>query len=104
MRDIIAAPLAHDTPAEIAQPQMRDWSRGEIEAIPGKTMPALRVVTRDYANVYHHFTAFGPLARANGLGAHGTSYAIDDVYDDALATLPTTSAGLRHRSIRPSPS
>jgi nitrate reductase alpha subunit len=91
VRDIVAAPLAHDTPAEIAQPQMKDWWRGEVDAVPGRTMPGLRVVSRDYANVYNHFTAFGPLARANGLGAHGTAYAIEDVYDDALLTLPTTS-------------
>ena len=91
VRDIVAAPLAHDSAAEIAQPQIRDWWRGEVDPVPGKTMPGLRVVSRDYANVYNHFTAFGPLARANGLGAHGTSYAIDDVYDDALLTLPATS-------------
>ncbi len=89
IRDVVAAPLAHDTPAEIAQPQIRDWWRGEVEAVPGKTMPSLRVVTRDYASVYEQYTSFGPLARANGLGAHGTSYAIEDVYDDALETLPT---------------
>jgi nitrate reductase alpha subunit len=91
VRDIVAAPLAHDTPAEIAQPQILDWWRGEVDAIPGKTMPSLRVVTRDYAAVYDQFTSFGPLARANGLGAHGTSYAIDDVYDEAVATLPTST-------------
>ena len=93
IRDIVAAPLAHDTPAEMAQPQVRDWARGEIDAIPGKTMPHLRVVTRDYSKVYEQFIAFGPLARSGGLGAHGTSYAIDDFYDAALETLPTVEAG-----------
>ena len=90
--DIVAAPLAHDTPAEIAQPAIRDWFSGEVDAVPGKTMPNLRVVTRDYSKVYEQFIAFGPLARSGGLGAHGTSYAIDDVYDDALLTLPTVQA------------
>jgi len=52
-------------------------------------MPSVRVVTRDYPGTYRQFIAFGPLARANGLGAHGTQYAIDDEYDDALRTLPT---------------
>jgi nitrate reductase alpha subunit len=89
VRDIVAAPLAHDTPAEISQPTIRDWAAGEVEPVPGKTMPNLRVVTRDYTKLYDHFIAFGPLARALGLGAHGTQYAIDDVYDDALVTLPT---------------
>jgi nitrate reductase alpha subunit len=89
VEDLVASPLAHDTPAEIAQPEIKDWAIGEVEPIPGKTMPALRVVSRDYANVYRQFIAFGPLARANGLGAHGTQYDIADEYDHALITLPT---------------
>lgn len=86
--DIIAAPLAHDTPAEMAQTDMRDWITGDVEAIPGKTMPNLKVVERDYANLYNQFISFGPAARRNGLGAHGTSYAIEDFYDEMLATGP----------------
>ena len=86
--DILSAPLLHDTPAEISQAEMLDWSKGECEAIPGKTMPNFKVVERDYANLYNQFISFGPLARKNGLGAHGTSYAIDDFYDEMLATGP----------------
>ncbi|HLF15129.1 MAG TPA: nitrate reductase subunit alpha, partial [Bacteroidota bacterium] len=91
LKDVVATPLAHDTPAEISQPSMKEWIRGEIEAVPGKTMPSLSVVTRDYKNVYNQFISFGPLARANGLGAHGTKYAIDDFYDQMLITGPTVS-------------
>ena len=58
-----------------------------MEAIPGKTMPGLKVVTRDYKNLYNQFISFGPQVRANGLGVHGTHYRIDDVYDEALQTL-----------------
>ncbi len=83
VRDIVASPLAHDTPAEIAQPEIKDWMHGEIEALPGQTMPGLKVVTRDYANLYKRFISFGPLVRANGLGAHGTHYDIADEYDAA---------------------
>ncbi|MBI2839191.1 MAG: nitrate reductase subunit alpha [Acidobacteria bacterium] len=82
VKDLVATPLAHDSAAEIAQPQIRDWAHGEIEAIPGKTMPNLSVVARDYANLYNQYISFGPLARANGLGAHGTKYAIEDFYDE----------------------
>jgi nitrate reductase alpha subunit len=89
--DLVASPLAHDSPAEIAQPQMKSWMRGEIEAIPGKTMPNLKVVTRDYKNLYNEFTSFGPQVRANGLAAHGTFYAIDDLYDEALRTPPVVT-------------
>jgi nitrate reductase alpha subunit len=89
VEDLVATPLAHDTAAEIAQPEIRDWVRGEVEAIPGKTMPSLKVVKRDYRNLYNQFISFGPMARANGLNAHGTSYAIDDLYDEALRTRTT---------------
>ncbi|MFO0981316.1 MAG: nitrate reductase subunit alpha [Planctomycetota bacterium] len=90
VKDIVAAPLAHDTPAEVAQPSMRDWTLGEVEAIPGKTMPALKVVERDYKNLYQQFISLGPKARENGLGAHGTHYAIADFYDQMVASGPTT--------------
>ena len=80
---MVATPLAHDTPAEIAQPEIKDWARGECEAIPGKTMPGLTLVERDYVNLYNQFISLGPLARTNGLGAHGTQYSIDDFYDAA---------------------
>ncbi|MDP6796328.1 MAG: nitrate reductase subunit alpha, partial [Candidatus Krumholzibacteria bacterium] len=50
--DIVVAPLLHDSPAEIAQTQIRDWIKGEVEAIPGKTMPNIKVVERDYRNLH----------------------------------------------------
>ena len=52
------APIQHDTPAEIAQAtNVRDWKKGEVEPIPGKTMPSVAVVERDYPNLYKRFTA-----------------------------------------------
>ncbi len=92
-RDIVAVPLAHDTPAEISQPKMQNWIDGEVEAIPGKTMPNFKVVEREYSNLYDQFCSYGPNVRANGLGAHGTHYQVDDVYDEALATLPVHRFG-----------
>ena len=86
VEDLVAAPLAHDSPAEIAQPDMKQWIKGEGPAIPGKTMPAFRVVSRDYKNVYRQYISYGPLARENGLSAHGTSYGIKDEYDAYLGT------------------
>jgi nitrate reductase alpha subunit len=91
MRDVIFTPLAHDSAAEIAQPQIRDWMRGEVEPIPGKTMPNIVVTTRDYRNLYNQFVSYGRLARDKGLSAHGTHYAIDDIYDRMLVTAPTVS-------------
>ena len=86
--DIVAAPLAHDTPAEIAQPEIRDWTKGECELVPGKTMPALRVIERDYKNLYNQFISLGPLIAMNGLGAHGTSYDAADEYEHVLQDGP----------------
>jgi nitrate reductase alpha subunit len=91
--DVVASPLAHDTSAEIAQTSMADWTKGECEAIPGKTMPGFKVVARDYKNLYNQYISFGPLARANGLGAHGTHYNIEDMYDEVVRTKPTVSWG-----------
>ena len=93
VRDIVAVPLAHDSAAEIAQPRIANWIDGEVEAIPGKTMPGLRVVTRDYANLYNQFVSFGPQVRSNGLGVHGTHYDVADVYDEAKKTSPLATWG-----------
>jgi nitrate reductase / nitrite oxidoreductase, alpha subunit len=93
VKDLVASPLAHDSAAEIAQPHMPDWLTGSDPAVPGKTMPGLSIVTRDYKNLYNQFVSWGPLARANGLGAHGTKYAIDDVYDQYIKDRPTVSWG-----------
>lgn len=91
VKDIVATPLAHDSAAEIAQPDMKDWLSGEIEAIPGKTMPQFAVVSRDYKNVYNQYISLGLNVRQNGIGAHGTKYAVDDFYDQMLITGPTVS-------------
>ena len=88
--DLVATPLAHDTAAEIAQPQMLDWKSGEVEAIPGKTMPGLKLVARDYTNLYNQYISFGPQVRAQGLGAHGTHYNCEDLYDEATRILPVS--------------
>jgi nitrate reductase / nitrite oxidoreductase, alpha subunit len=77
--DIVAAALLHDTPEELAQPggRVRDWRAGECEPIPGKTMPKLAVVERDYAAVHQKMTALGPLVEAAGIGAKGVSWKPD---------------------------
>jgi len=80
---VVALPLAHDSAAEIAQPRIANWIDGEVEAIPGKTMPVLKVVTRDFKNLYNQFISFGPQVRVNGLGVHGTHYDVADVYDES---------------------
>jgi len=88
VKDVVAAPLAHDTAAEIAQPVLKDWARGEVDPVPGKTMPNLKIVSRDYKNLHNRFVSLGPLVR-NGLGAHGTKYDCQDEYEAILAEQPT---------------
>jgi nitrate reductase alpha subunit len=93
VKDIVVSPLMHDTPAEIAQPEVRDWSRGECEPVPGKTMPNLKVVVRDYRELYNRFVSLGPNFRNNGLAVHGTHYDVDDAYDEYLKTYPVERWG-----------
>jgi nitrate reductase / nitrite oxidoreductase, alpha subunit len=84
LRDLVATPLSHDTPDEMAQSEIKDWGKGECDAIPGKTMGHFIPVERDYTQLYHKFISLGPLARQNGLGAHGVKYAIADFYDEVV--------------------
>ncbi|ETJ45356.1 Nitrate reductase, alpha subunit, partial [human gut metagenome] len=60
--DIVALPLGHDSPGEVAQPEGKvlDWSKGECEPIPGKTMPNLVHVKRDYSKIFEKYIALGP--------------------------------------------
>ncbi len=89
VKDVIAAPLLHDTPGEIAQRRVLDWKLGECEPIPGKTMPNLAIVERDYVNLYNRFMSLGP--DIGHLGAHGNYYDADDVHEKLLTTMPTRS-------------
>jgi nitrate reductase alpha subunit len=84
VHDLVATPLQHDTPDELAQPEVRDWREGECEAVPGKTMPHLTVVERDYASLYQRFISFGPRVR-RGLSGNGVHVPIEPFYDALLA-------------------
>ncbi|MDQ1260587.1 MAG: nitrate reductase / nitrite oxidoreductase, alpha subunit, partial [Pseudomonadota bacterium] len=74
-KEVVLTPIMHDTAAEIAQPyDVRDWKKGEIDLIPGKTAPAIAVVERDYPNLYKRFTALGPLMEKVGNGGKGIAW------------------------------
>ena len=87
-RDVVVSPLLHDTPDEIAQPQVRRWYEGECEAVPGKTMPRLTLVERDYVNLFHRFCSLGPLVRDHGVEDHGVDIPVADLYDESLRNGP----------------
>jgi nitrate reductase alpha subunit len=74
-RDLVLVPTLHDTPSELAQPfEVKDWKKGECDPIPGKTMPQMVVIERDYPNTYRKFTALGPLMSKVGNGGKGIAW------------------------------
>jgi nitrate reductase alpha subunit len=74
--DVVAAPLAHDSPDEMAQPggQVRDWKAGEGEPVPGQTMPKLVTIERDYTAVAAKMAALGPLVDTLGTTTKGLTW------------------------------
>jgi nitrate reductase alpha subunit len=74
-RDTVLTPLMHDSPGELGQTHLvRDWKKGEVEPIPGKTMPAVTVVERDYPNTHARFCALGPLMDKLGNNGKGMTW------------------------------
>ncbi len=94
-QDVVMAPLAHDTPDEISQPEVKDWFAGECEPVPGKTMPRMRLVERDYVNLYNKLVSFGPLVREEGLEEKGIAWSVKDSYDEFVRSAPTFEWGGR---------
>jgi len=73
--DLVTVPILHDTPGELAQPLgVKDWRKGECDPIPGKTMPNLVEVERDYPALYKKFTSVGPLLAKLGNGGKGIGW------------------------------
>ncbi|RVU70966.1 MULTISPECIES: nitrate reductase subunit alpha [Lactobacillus] len=87
--DLKTRPLGHGTPGEIGQVggEIRDWKKGEVEPIPGKTMPSLSLVERDYHHLYDRFIALGP----NMVNNYG--YEVQDAYDELKDSLGTFDEG-----------
>jgi len=78
-KDTVLVPILHDTPGELAQGlDVAEWKRGECEPIPGRTMPAIKVIERDYPNVFKRFTALGPLMDSAGNGGKGIAWETKD--------------------------
>ena len=94
-KDLVAAPLLHDSPGEIAQPfgKIKDWSKGETEPIPGKTMPKLVLVDRDYTRIYEKFVSLGPLAENNPIGADGISWSGKEEYEKLKGLIGIHTSG-----------
>jgi nitrate reductase / nitrite oxidoreductase, alpha subunit len=91
IKDLVATPLLHDSPGEIAQPEVKDWRKGECAPIPGRTMPSLSVVTRDYPNTFKMMTALGPLTAKVGAGSKGIMWQAPEEVEALKAALGTVS-------------
>jgi len=100
VRDLVAMPLQHDTPAEMAQAHIRDWARDECDPIPGVTMPNFVITERDYVNLGKLFVSFGPKVQKEGLAIHGIHWDVADLYQQLLDTKPTVQwNGQRYPSL-----
>ncbi len=78
-KELVLTPLMHDSPGELAQAlDVKEWKKGEVDLIPGKTAPQMAVVERDYPNVYKRFTALGPLMNKVGNGGKGIAWNTQD--------------------------
>jgi len=78
-KDVVALPILHDTPAEMAQAtDVKAWFNDECEAIPGKTMPNFVEVERNYPDTYKKFTSLGPLMSKIGNGGKGIAWNTED--------------------------
>jgi len=82
-QDVVAVPLTHDTPDELANPHGRvaDWKTGDCEPIPGATMPKLVVVERDYPAVAQKMSSLGPLLDTLGATTKGVTFHVDKEID-----------------------
>ncbi|MFJ5559234.1 nitrate reductase subunit alpha [Streptomyces sp. NPDC093250] len=74
--DLVAAPLLHDTPDALATPhgRVRDWKAGECDPVPGRTMPKLITVERDYTAIADKMGALGPLLDSQGATTKGVTF------------------------------
>ncbi|MDD7056296.1 MAG: nitrate reductase subunit alpha [Selenomonadaceae bacterium] len=81
--DVVAVPVQHDSAGELAQPEglIRDWSKGECEPVPGKTMPKLVPVVRDYQHLYEKWIALGPNV-SKKMGSLNFTWDSSDEYEE----------------------
>ncbi|MFI7154679.1 nitrate reductase subunit alpha [Nonomuraea sp. NPDC050022] len=93
--DVLAIPLTHDTPDELAQPggRVRDWKYGECEPVPGKTMPKIITIERDYAAVGERMRSIGPLFAELGLTTKAVTYRVGPELDYLAGKNGTTGEG-----------
>jgi len=82
-KDVVAAPLTHDTPDAMANPhgQVRDWKAGDCVPVPGVSMPRLVEVERDFGAVSAKMNSLGPLMDTLGATTKGVTYELGTQVD-----------------------
>ncbi|MDO5570065.1 MAG: nitrate reductase subunit alpha [Bacteroidales bacterium] len=74
-KDIMMQPWMHDTPEEISEPiTVSDWKSHGVNPTPGKNMPNMVIVERNYSQIFNQFTSLGPLMSTKGNGAKGINW------------------------------
>ena len=72
--DVVPTPLSHDSPDEYANPMGIVPDIAEVGLIPGKTMPKLATVERDYGTIIDRFNTIGPLPDKVGMMTKGVHF------------------------------
>jgi nitrate reductase / nitrite oxidoreductase, alpha subunit len=74
--DLVASPLAHDTPDEMSLPHGRalDWRVDGTRPVPGVNFPKLALVERDYPAIADKWGALGPLVDSLGATTKGITF------------------------------
>lgn len=82
-KDLVAVALQHDTPGQVQQPGgvVRDWKGTDLPAVPGRNLPALAVVERDYTAIADKLATVGPLAEKLGFTVKNITYRVDHQID-----------------------
>ncbi len=97
-KDVVAVPLLHDTPDELANPHgvAKDWKAGECDPVPGTTMPKLVEVERDFPAVGARMAALGPLMEKLGTTTKGVTYDVQASVDYLRAKNGAVRGGPAH--------
>ncbi|WP_067185135.1 nitrate reductase subunit alpha, partial [Microtetraspora niveoalba] len=95
-RDIVAAPLTHDTPDELATPhgRVRDWRETGETPVPGRTFPKIITVERDYGAIADKMAALGPLLDRLGATTKGLTFDLTGEIDRLRRENGTVRSGV----------
>ncbi len=87
VKDVVFNALWMDSPEMMSQPNgiVKDWKKGEVDLIPGKTFPKIQIVERDYTKVYDQLVSLGPLvSKPKGYGSKGQYTDLTPIVEEEL--------------------